>query len=186
MESPQIELDKAMEKLLKELKKAGKDQNTLIVMSADYYPYVLPDKVYDELTGHKFEKNFEKYKNCFIIYSPTIKEPIMVDKLGSSLDILPTLSNLMDIEYDSCLLMGKDIFSEHESLVIFKDHSFMTERVKYNSVTDKATWINGYEEDKEYLKNMIKIVQQKFKYSTLILEKDYYKYIKYDNSEYGT
>lgn len=175
----QIELDKAMEKLLKELKKAGKDQNTLIVMSADHYPYGLPEKNYNELAGHKIEKNFELYKNVLIIYSPSMKEPIIVDKAGSSLDILPTISNLLGIEYDSRLLMGRDILSNSEPLIIFSNKSFITDKVQYNSQTDEAIWLNGVTEDKAYLKRMQQIVKQKFQYSEMILDYNYYKTLKY-------
>lgn len=173
----QIELDRAMEKLLQELKEAGKDQNTLIVMSADHYPYGLPYENYSELAGHKIEKNFELYKNNLIIWSASMKEPIVVDKLGCSMDILPTISNLMGIEYDSRLLMGTDLLSDSESLVIFSNKSFMTEKVQYNAITDQATWLNGAKEDSDYLKQMIQIVKEKIKYSEQILDQNYYHYV---------
>ena len=173
----QIELDKALEKLLNELKKANQDQKTLIVMSADHYPYGLPYENYCELAGHKLDKDFEIYKNELIIWSASMKEPIVVDKLGCSIDILPTVSNLLGLEYDSRLLMGTDLLSDSEPLVMFANKSFMTDKVKYNSCTDEVTWLNG-KEDQDYLKKMLKTVKQKFQYSSLILDKNYYNYIK--------
>ena len=41
------------------------------------------------------------------------KEPIKIEKVCSSLDVLPTVLNLFGIEYDSRLLMGKDILSNN-------------------------------------------------------------------------
>ena len=54
----------------------------------------------------------------------------------------------------------------------------MTDKVKYNALTDSAEWLNGNEEDLEYLKNMIQVVKQKFNISTQILDTNYYQYIK--------
>ena len=174
----QIELDRALEYLITRLKQAGIADKTLIAMSADHYPYGLPDKDYNELAGHQLEKNFEIYKNELIIWSEAMKEPIVVDKQGSSLDILPTLSNLLGLEYDSRLLMGTDLLSDNDSLVIFENRSFITERVMYNSKTQKATWINNAVEDKDYLKKINTLVKQKIDYSKKILDNNYYKYIQ--------
>lgn len=174
----QIELDRALEYLITRLKQAGIADKTLIAMSADHYPYGLPDKDYNELAGHQLEKNFEIYKNELIIWSEAMKEPIVVDKQGSSLDILPTLSNLLGLEYDSRLLMGTDLLSDNDSLVIFENRSFITESVMYNSKTQKATWINNAVEDKDYLKKINTLVKQKIDYSKKILDNNYYKYIQ--------
>lgn len=171
----QIELDKAMEYLIKRLEEAGKADKTLIVMSADHYPYGLPKKNYDELAGHEIETNFEIEKNSLIIWSSSIKEPIIVEKTGSSLDILPTVSNLLGLEYDSRLLIGTDLLSDSEPLVIFENKSFITNKVKYNSKTQKAEWLNGATEDQEYLKKINTIVKQKIDYSKKILDYNYYK-----------
>ena len=98
-----------MEYLLDQLDKAGIADKTLIAISADHYPYGLEDNEIDDLAGHVVEKNFELYKSPFILYTKGM-EPVTIDKPCSSLDIIPTLSNLLGLEYDSRLLMGKDIF----------------------------------------------------------------------------
>jgi lipoteichoic acid synthase len=129
----QVELDLAMEHLLAKLEEAGIADKTLIALSADHYPYGLEDKVINELTGHPVEKNFEIYKSPFILYTKGM-EPVTIDKPSSSLDIIPTLSNLLGLEYDSRLGVGKDIFSNSEPLVTFLNRSFITEKGSYNSV----------------------------------------------------
>ena len=73
--------------------------------------------------------------------------------------------------------MGTDLLSDSEPLVMFANKSFLTDKVKYNSRTDEVTWLNG-KEDQDYLKKMLKTVKQKFQYSSLILDKNYYHYIK--------
>lgn len=174
----QIELDRALEYLIQRLEAAGIADKTVIALSADHYPYGLPRKNYNELAGHTLESNFEIYKNSFLIWSGSMKEPVVVDKVGCSLDILPTLSNLLGLEYDSRLLMGTDLMSDSDPLVIFENRSFITDKVMYNSKTEETTWLNGASEDLDYLKRINTIVKNKIKYSKEILDNNYYKYIQ--------
>lgn len=170
----QIEFDKAMEYLLNQLEEAGIAENTLIAVSADHYPYGLEEKEIDELAGHQVEKNFELYKSTFILYSKGM-EPVIIDRPCSSLDIIPTLSNLLGLEYDSRLLMGRDIFSDSEPLVIFSNRSFITDKGRYNSKTGEFVLNRGESVEEGYRKMISGIIKNKFYYSAKILETDYYK-----------
>ncbi|MGM9975096.1 MAG: LTA synthase family protein, partial [Clostridiaceae bacterium] len=170
-----IELDKALEYLINSLEKAGKADKTVIVLSADHYPYGLPKDKLDELAGHKVEENFELYKSNLIIWSPSIEEPIIVDKYCSSIDIIPTVSNLFGLEYDSRLLMGRDILSDSKPLVVFNNRSFITDEIMYNSKTGETISLKGTEVTEEYIGDINKVVNSMFIYSAKVLEKDYYK-----------
>ncbi len=172
----QIELDRALEHLLNELEKKGIADKTLIALSADHYPYGLDKKTIDEFAGHKVEENFELYRNTFILYTKGM-ESVTIDKPASSLDIIPSLSNLLGLEYDSRLLMGRDIFADEEGLVIFQNRSFITDRGRYNSITNEFIPNDGFEVDDEYIQRMSAIVNSKFYYSTMILDNDYYSKI---------
>ena len=103
--------------------------------------------------------------------------PVQVDKYCSNLDLLPTISNLMGVSYDSRLLAGKDIMSEEMGLVLFKDHSFITNKVRYNATTGEVIWSPNVAEDKIYLEGIMQQVQTRFYYSANILELDYYHLI---------
>lgn len=109
-------------------------------------------------------------------------EPIVIDKPCSALDILPTISNLMGIEYDSRLLMGRDILSESDPLVIFSNRSWITDVARYNSVTDTLVVNEGASVEDGYARKILKIVNDKFKYSAKILEEDYYAHVFKDPS----
>jgi phosphoglycerol transferase MdoB-like AlkP superfamily enzyme len=170
----QIELDKALEYLLKQLEDTGIGDKTLIALSADHYPYGLETKYINELAGHAVEKNFELYKSSFILYTKGM-EHIIVDKPCSSLDIIPTLSNLLGLQYDSRLLMGKDIFSEADPLVLFLNKSFITDKGSYDSTTGVFTPVKGALVDENYQKRISSIIDGKFYYSAKILETNYYK-----------
>ena len=141
----QIELDRALKYLLEKLEEANIADKTLIVLSADHYPYGLKLKHMEELAGHSIEKNFELYRNAFILYTPNMT-PMTIEKPASSLDIMPTISNLMGLPFDSRLFMGRDLFSDSESLIIFENRSFITPRGRYNSKTNQFILNEGYEE----------------------------------------
>ena len=177
-----IELDRAMELLLSKLEAAGVADKTLIVISPDHYPYGLEDKnskdeyhYFSELAGHKVDPEFEIYKSVLLMYSPSMKKAVEVDKYCSSLDVLPTISNLLNMEYDSRLLMGSDILSNSSPLVVFSDRSFITERGRYNATKRTFTNFNGkIIKDEEYLSSMKTEVNNMFIASAEILDNDYY------------
>ena len=106
-----------------------------------------------------------------------MKEPIKVNKIGSSLDILPTVLNLFGVEYDSRLLIGKDILSDSEPLVIFSDRSFITDKGRYNAITEEFIPNEGVEIEKGYVEKINEIIYKKYQMSRLILENDYYRKI---------
>jgi lipoteichoic acid synthase len=172
----QIEFDRAMEYLLNQLEEAGIAERTLIAISSDHYPYGLEKNELDDLAGHTLEENFELYKNTFILYTKGM-EPVTIDKPSSSLDIIPTLSNLLGLEYDSRLLMGRDIFSDSEPLVIFLNRSFITDKGRYDAEKKIFYPSQGQEVSQGYIDNILDIVEKKFYYSAKVLDTDYYKYV---------
>lgn len=174
----QIELDRAVEQLVEKLNEKGLLENTVIVISGDHYPYGLELNEINELSTYNRDDTFEKYNMPLIIWSASMDEPIEVEKIGSSLDILPTVLNLFGIEYDSRLLMGRDILSNTEPLVIFSNRSFITDKGKYNAITGE--FIDSTEEkmSQEYVNKILTIIEGKFQISRLILEKNYYNSIK--------
>ncbi len=171
-----MELEKALTSLVNQLTAAGVADKTLIVLSADHVPYDNKE-VCDELAGHVLEDEFEFYENNLIIWSASMKEPIKVDKYCSSIDILPTISNLMSLEYDSRLMTGQDILSDSEPLVIFKTRSWISDKCMYNAQTGQITSLTGEEITMDYINAVNKIVREKFDIADMVFEQDYYKYV---------
>ncbi len=171
----QIELDKAMEVLLKRLEKAKLLDNTLIVIAPDHYPYGLSKSQLNERSKTDRSDKFENYHTTLIMYNPNLRQR-EINTVVSSLDIIPTLYNLFGLEYESRLLMGRDIFSKEEHIVILSDRSWITDKGTYNSVTGKFTPFNKKEKvSQSYIKKINSTVNKKVSMSTLILDKDYYK-----------
>ena len=167
-----LELEQAMSYLLQRLDEEGQLENTVIVLSADHYPYGLTKESIDELAGHTVEENFELYRNGFILWKAGLQHQ-EIDRPASSLDILPTISNLFALPYDSRLLMGTDIFSDAPPLVIFNNRSWITDQAAYNALTQQ---VDG-SVSKAYVDGINQIVANKIYYSAQILDKDYYRYL---------
>lgn len=172
----QIELDKSIEKLLQVLEEKGKLNDTLIVIAPDHYPYGLTTKQMNEISTIDRNDKFEKFHTTLIMYNPNIEKTV-VDKVISSLDILPTIYNLYGLTFDSRLLMGRDIFSNNEHIVILSDRSWITDKEKYNSVTKEFTSTTNEEIEEDYIDRINMIVNQRYGMSSLIIDNNYYKKI---------
>lgn len=173
----QMELDQAVAYLIDQLRGAGELENTAIVLSGDHYPYSMEKKTIHELAGHEVEENFETYRSTLILWSGDRegKPPIRITKPVCSLDILPTVSNLMGLEYDSRLLMGHDALSTYPGLAVLSNRSFVTDLGRYNSRRDAFEPREGKEVPEGYVQAKCREVEQMFTNSTRVLERDYYR-----------
>ena len=172
-----IELDRALAYVLEQLEAAGELENTVIVMSGDHYPYGLDDTgAIDELTAPGTEADLiEKYHSTLILWSGSMTEPIEVEKPCSSIDVVPTLLNLFGMDYDSRLIIGRDILSDSPGLVTTNKKCFVTDLGRYYSNTDQFIPNEGVTVPEDYVSETYKEVQRMFTYSERILFKDYYR-----------
>ncbi len=173
----QVELDRAMEYLLDELEEQGIAENTLIVMSSDHYPYGLEHETIEELQGESVDQNFELYRNAFVLYNPGMEGETFTEP-ASSLDIMPTVSNLMGLEFDSRLFMGRDLFADTKPLVLFQNRSFITDKGRYNAETGEFIPKEGVEVPENYQEQISNQISAKFYFSARILDLDYYSIIE--------
>jgi lipoteichoic acid synthase len=155
----------------------------VIVLTADHYPYCLEKsdtwgttKDYlSELYGYQVTDCFGQDHNALLIWSGCIEDKgYHVDTPVYSLDIVPTLSNLFDVEWDSRLLPGRDIFSDAEPLVLWPNCSWKTDLGSYNAKTGKFTPVEGAEIPDGYKERIDAIVRQKIRFSDEVLDLDYY------------
>ena len=179
------ELEKGLAYIVSELDARGMADDTVIVISTDHYPYGLEnsetwgnDRDYlAELYGYAATDIFKRDHSALIIWSGCLEEreePIVVDTPVYSLDILPTLSNLFGLEYDSRLLVGRDVFSEAEPLVLWTNYSWLTDKGGYDASTGTFTPAAGAEVDDAYIKRIKSIVGNKINYSKSVISLDYY------------
>ena len=171
--SCQYELEKSLTLLLERLEAAGVLDNTVIVLTADHYPNGLTPEQLGELLGHTPETNFEIFKNGLVIWKQGMESEVIDDPV-SHLDILPTLSNLFGLEFDSRLYMGRDVFSDETPLVMFRNRSWITDRAMYNADTGEITNLTDTEVNKRYIQSITNEVSNRFTVSARILEYDYW------------
>ena len=95
-----------------------------------------------------------------------------------SLDILPTISNLFGIEYDSRILIGRDVFSGTDPLVFWIDNSWKTDKGYYDASKGKFTPNEGVTVEEGYVDYIKSLVKNKIAYSRNTQWKNYFEYIK--------
>ena len=81
---------------------------------------------------------------------------------------------MFGLEYDSRLLAGKDIFSDSEGFVLFKDKNWISEDGTREELKEKDPEKAGAIDDR---------VADMFNFSSLVLDEDYYSYLKDKISE---
>ncbi|MDO5441071.1 MAG: LTA synthase family protein [Bacillota bacterium] len=179
-----IELEKAIKYMINELDKADMLDNTLIVLAPDHYPYGLGIGQLSQLTTgylarNKNEMELNKHKGALLMWTASmLDEPQqVVDWPVSELDILPTLLNMLGIDYDSRLLMGLDAFADCNHIAMFDDRSFVTKDFYYNINTGDVVSRNGASTDNVDLEKYISKIKNVFAVSDSILYSDYYKHV---------
>ncbi|MBR6352196.1 MAG: sulfatase-like hydrolase/transferase, partial [Firmicutes bacterium] len=176
------ELEYALEYTFDELEKAGVLDNTLIVLLPDHYPYALGLTKLSELAGKNleadsFEKEFNTYKGTLMMWTPSM-EAQTVETTCCELDVLPTLLNLLGIDFDSRLLMGTDIFSTSEHVAILGDRSFVTKDLFYNASDGTSRSRTEEPVDENTVNRLVTAIKNKFTVSTEILYTDYYRQLR--------
>ncbi len=182
----QLELEAALTSLVKQLEDAGIADDTVIVMGTDHYPYGLErsgtwkntSDYLREWYGVEDYDIFIRDHNALILWSGCLEDKdIVIEDPVFSLDIVPTLSNLFGVEYDSRLLVGRDVFSDTEPLVFWPDHSWVTNLGSYNALKDIFTPAEGAQVPEGYVDYITSIVANKITYSDSVLKVDYFNYL---------
>lgn len=186
-----LELEHALTYLIGELEAAGIADNTVIAICPDHYPYALEkgeswgnsEDYLGELYGYTVTNSAQRDHNAFVLWSGCLENENsdMAATISSptySLDILPTLCNLFGVEYDSRLLVGRDVFSDAEALVIWPDYNWKTERGYYDYTRKQFIASDGSETvDNEYIEYINTIVKNKIAYSKAVINYDYFSLV---------
>ena len=171
----QIELDQALKVLVDKLEEAGKLDDTVFVLLADHYPYNMTLENINKISTYQRDSLIEVNSNNLIIYNSKMK-PVKVSKVGMSIDVIPTVFNLFGIEYDSRIIMGKDILSTSPGVAIFKNKSWVSDLGTYYAANGKfVAKVDDVPSD--YVKNMNGLVNNRVAISRMIVQNNYYKYL---------
>ena len=170
-------LDEGLGVLLNGLKEQNKLDNTVIVLYGDHYPYGLSNNTLSAALPYSIEEKYEAERVPFVIWSNDI-EGTTFSQYTSYINILPTLANLFNLDYDSRYYVGDDLFSKtYQSITIFADSSWKNEYAFYDASTSS---INYYKKEMYSIEELIKIneiVENKIKFSNLAIQHDYFNYL---------
>ena len=170
----QIELDRALESLIQQLEEKNILDNTVIALVGDHYPYTLSIDEINEVSSYERDEIVEVNRSNFIIWNSEMKNKVEINKVGSQIDVLPTILNLFGIEYDSRLLVGKDILSNSEGIAIFSNRSWVTNKGTYFANQNKFVSADNTEVDNEYIRKINTKVANGFTISDSIIKYNIY------------
>ena len=184
-----LELEYALTYLLEQLEAAGIADDTVICMTADHYPYALVTDYgdyYQELSGiQDSELDISRYKNTWLLWSGSMESSVTVNTPCSAIDILPTVSNLFGLEFDSRLMSGHDVFAQNYStsqastcmpLVILptnRGYSWITAAGTYDAKTRTFTPNPGITVADDYVKTVSSLIDAKYSYARQLIQYDY-------------
>lgn len=128
--------DKMLSIIVEKLKQAGKLDDTIIVLASDHYVYGYSDADYVAIKKDVQNERNELQKTPFVIWGSEIQGED-VDIILDTADILPTMLNLLGIDYNPNMYMGTDVFSEnHDHFVWFQDGTYIKD--KYATISHEA------------------------------------------------
>ena len=183
----QLELEDTLTYILEQLEAAGILDDTVICLTGDHFPYGLDDDAplgklpyLSELYGYDVTTALDRDHNALILWSGCLEEmdPIVVDSPTSSLDILPTLSNLFGTEYDSRLFPGRDVLSDTAALVFNSGYDWKTDYGTYYA--SSGTFVPADPDQtlpEGYIDAVCAIVRNKIRYCEGVLNTDYFRYL---------
>ena len=180
-----LELEDALTWLVNALEEKGIADDTVIVLSADHFPYGLDygaplgaTPYLDELYGFHVTNLLERDHNRLIIWSECLEdeEPVTIDTPVSSLDILPTLSNLFGTEWDSRLFVGRDVFSDAVPLVFNMDYDWKTDKGTYIA-SEGVFYPSGEDVSEAYIEQIRTMVRNKMNYCIGYNNTDYFGHL---------
>lgn len=141
-----MELDQALGSLVSELKKVGKLDDVVFVFYGDHIVKGLDfesNVYYDSIKQSK--QNDSTYTDLFFYNSAT--SGFECDKVSTTLDLVPTIANLWNIEIDTRTILGRDIFDKTYDGFYFSEWEFWkTDNYMYDFINDKLYIENGYDE----------------------------------------
>ena len=168
-------VDDLFARLVEELEEKGQLENTVIIGVTDHYTYGYKnEEALLELSGVDEQILLERTP-CFI-WSADL-EPMEVDKVLNTSDLLPTVLNLLGVD-SSYEYIGNDAFDEsYEGYVPFSDGGWIYGDIAYDASTGEYISISGRQQtvSAELQAEMEARVQEFIRINNLILDTDYYK-----------
>ena len=178
------EFDLSIGRLIELLESKDLLDDTVIVFFADHYPYGVTTNNLQKL----FTEDLTKYNNVdrtpFLIYNSTITSH-SYDDYTSYMNILPTIANLFDLDYDPRYYSGGDLFADnYEDRVVFADGSWLDDKAYYNATLGTVDYFSVDVYTDEEIMSINKKISNNIKMSNLAIKTDYFNYLYKEFDKY--
>lgn len=167
-----VELDTLVGDLLVELENQGVLDNTIIAIYPDHFPYMMNTETYTEYIGID-EDSYEIMKQKLIIYATNMDKTV-VSKAGATVDITPTLLNMVNSNSEFKYFTGTDLFSLEDNYILFSDLT-ISDGSNFLFINKK---LFGDESEFSDLETALEQEISAFEIQKKLLEIDYFKVIK--------
>ncbi len=168
-------VDDFFARLMQELENKGQLDNTVIIGVTDHYTYGYKNEAALYALSGVDEPLLLEKTPCFLW--STDLEARKVDKLLSTVDLVPTVLNLLGVTSEYRYL-GRDAFSpEYEGRVLFSNGSWMFGDSVYDAPAKNFFSLSGRQHTitKELQARMSQQSQDFIRINNLILQTDYYR-----------
>jgi len=183
--------DAAIGQFINDMDKEGLLDNTVVVIYGDhdakikkseyeyYYNYDYKtdsiidrdDPDYHEVTDYEYEIN---RKVPFIIWTKDQSFNVKIDRVAGMYDAMPTVGNMFGIT--NKYVLGNDLFSVTDNVVVFPDGNWITDKMYYNSQKGEALLLDSnYPISVGYIEKYNKIAEEKISISNSIIVYDLIK-----------
>ncbi len=177
-------LDDSLGELLKILEEKGILDDTVIVLYADHYPYGLTNSDISKVLGDGINKYNEVDRTPFVIYNSKMT-PKTYSEYTSYVNVLPTVANLFNLDYDPRLYMGTDLLSSsYQNRVVFADGSWQTPVGFYYASTGRMSYFNDARYTNDEIVNINTDVDNMIKYSNLAIKTNYFEHLFNEKKKY--
>ena len=177
-------LDDSLGELLKILEEKGILDDTVIVLYADHYPYGLTNSDISKVLGDGINKYNEVDRTPFVIYNSKMT-PKTYSEYTSYVNVLPTVANLFNLDYDPRLYMGTDLLSSsYQNRVVFADGSWQTPVGFYYASTGRMSYFNDVRYTNDEIVNINTDVDNMIKYSNLAIKTNYFEHLFNEKKKY--
>lgn len=171
-------LDDGLGILLEGLEDRNILDDTVIVLYGDHYPYGISTDNLNIVLDYDTKEYYNAERVPFVIYNSELESKVY-SEYTSYINILPTLANLFNLEYDPRLYLGTDLLSsDYESRVVFADGSWKNENYYYDATKNKVTNFTDKELSLDELKLINDDINTKINVSNNAIKNNYFDYLE--------
>jgi len=177
--SKAMELDKSIETLINLLTAQGILDDTVIILYGDHFPLKTEKQVFLDY-GDPYQNRSQGFNMNIlpmIIYNSEVKGS-QISKVSSTFDLVPTIANLFDLDYDPRFYFGVDIFDTTQERVV--PYASLSWNNEFGAYSVSSAKFFPFDENNTLTQDEItrisKIIKQNSDISYRLLKNDYFSY----------